>query len=86
MPPIVAEIEQLRNRILEMGALVEAALGNAICSLRERTGFPATEILASEPKINHLEMLIDESAMRLLALHQPVAGFAGLRYPDRRYL
>src|SRR4051812_48931514 len=74
MRPLVAEIELLRNRILEMGGLVESALHNGIRSLRERDESLATEILASEPKINHFEMLIDESATRLLALHQPVAG------------
>lgn len=74
VPPIAVEIEQLRNWILEMGGLVEAALYNGARSVCERNEFLAAETLALEPKINQFEMRIDEFATRLIALHQPVAG------------
>src|SRR5580692_7712927 len=62
MRPFVLELDELQNKILEMGGLVETSIHNSIRSLVE-----------SEERINQLDIEIDEFATRLLALHQPVA-------------
>jgi phosphate transport system protein len=56
-----------------MGLLVEAALCVSAQSLGTAGAPPVEAIIDSENLINRLEMEIDEGAIRLLALHQPVA-------------
>lgn len=71
--PFVAELGDLQNKILEMGGLVERSVHNTIRSLVERNQSLMDGIWEGEARINQLDMEIDESATRLLALHQPVA-------------
>jgi phosphate transport system protein len=71
--PWVHELDDLQNKILEMGGLVEWAIHNSTLSLVERDDSIAAGIWKAEERINQLDIEIDESATRLLALHQPVA-------------
>jgi len=73
MRPIVQEVEELQNKILQMGGLVENSIRNSIQSLVTQDEQMATDVLRSEDRINQLDIEIDEFATRLLALHQPVA-------------
>lgn len=73
MRHFVEELEELQNRLLEMGALVESAIHESVVALAERTEEPAQHVLRNEDRINHLEVEIDELAVRLLALQQPMA-------------
>jgi len=73
MRPFVAELEELQNRILEMGGLVETAIHESIRGLAERSDAPIATIWRTEERINQLDIEIDEFALRMLALHQPVA-------------
>lgn len=73
MRPVLLELEELRNKILEMGGMVEASIHNSIRSLVEQNRSLATEITASEARVNEFDIQIDELALRLFALHQPVA-------------
>jgi phosphate transport system protein len=67
------ELDQLRNRLLEMSGLVEDSIHRAILSLTERDPQPAQRVLKNETEINRLEIDIDEQATELLTLQQPVA-------------
>ena len=67
------ELEQLQNKLLEMGGLVEAAIHNSVSALVERNEEKAKEVLWSEALINQKEIEIDDLATRLLALFQPMA-------------
>jgi phosphate transport system protein len=67
------ELEELNQKLLSMGALVESSLHRAVCSLVEQDHDLAEEVLRDEPTINRMEMEIDGMATRLLALRQPVA-------------
>jgi phosphate transport system protein len=71
--PFVTELGELQNKILEMGGLVETSIHNTIRSLVERDESLMHGIWENEARINQLDIEIDESATRLLALHQPVA-------------
>jgi len=67
------ELEELQNRLLEMGGLVESAIHNSVSALVERDEEKAKEVLWAEALINKKEIEIDDLATRLLALFQPMA-------------
>jgi phosphate transport system protein len=69
----VEELEDLQGRLLEMGTLVESAIHTSVLALTERSEAQAQQVLGNEDRINHLEIEIDELAVRLLALQQPMA-------------
>jgi phosphate transport system protein len=69
-----AELGQLRNRLLEMGGKVEAAITASVRSLTERDSVLAQKVIASDREVNRLEVEIDDACRRLLALRQPAAS------------
>lgn len=71
--PFVTELGELQNKILEMGGLVETSIHKTIRSLVERDEKLMLGIWETEARINRLDIEIDELAVRLLALYQPVA-------------
>ena len=73
MRHFVEELEDLQGRLLEMGTLVESAIHQSVQALEERSEDLARQVLGNEDRINHLEIEIDELAVRLLALQQPMA-------------
>ena len=56
-----------------MGGLVESAISTSLLWLMEGREPPAEEMWNVENRINQLNIEIDEVAVRLTALHQPVA-------------
>ena len=56
-----------------MGGLVESAIDTGVLWFVEGKEYPAAEIWNAETRINDLNIAIDEIAVRLTALHQPVA-------------
>ncbi|MBM3295926.1 MAG: phosphate signaling complex protein PhoU [Candidatus Aminicenantes bacterium] len=68
------ELTHLKEKLLRMAAHVEEAVELAIEALTERKEEPAREILKREETINLLDVEIDETCLRLLALRQPMAG------------
>jgi phosphate transport system protein len=73
MRPFVQELEELQNKLLEMGGLVETSIHSSIMSLVDRDDTLMTAIWSAEQRINLLDIEIDEMATRLLARNQPVA-------------
>lgn len=73
MRPFVQELEELQNKLLEMGGLVETSIHSSILSLIDRDDTIMTAIWTAERRINLLDIEIDEMATRLLARNQPVA-------------
>jgi phosphate transport system protein len=67
------ELEELNDKLLQMGGLVESAIHRSVRSLIEQDRELAEEVIRDEPQINQIEMEIDGLATRLLALRQPVA-------------
>jgi phosphate transport system protein len=72
------ELNELKNRLLVMGGRSEAIVHKSIDALRTRDSALAEEIFADDRAIDALELEIDERAIRLLALRQPVG--ADLRF------
>jgi len=67
------ELDNLRNRLLEMSGLVEDSVYRSIQSLIEKNEEAAQQVLQNEAKINRMEIQIDELATSLLARVQPMA-------------
>lgn len=71
-------LDQLNRKIIEMGTIAETMIGRAVQALAERQVEMTDEVFALESRINHMQIEIDEDALRLLATQQPVA--ADLRF------
>ncbi len=67
------EIENVKVTLLEMVALTERALHNAIRAYVERDQDLAEEVVANDKAINALDVAIDKSCLELLARECPVA-------------
>jgi len=67
------ELAKLKNRLLVMGSMVEESIQKSITSLEERNPEVAREVFSDDEKIDLMEIEIDESCIKLMALDQPVA-------------
>ena len=70
----VEELEQLKTKLLEMSAIVESSIQRSISAVTQKDRNAAEEVFRAEARINSIEIEIDEFAIRLLALHQPMAA------------
>jgi phosphate transport system protein len=68
------ELEQLKGKLLEMSALVEAAVQRSVAAVAQKDRSAADQVFRDEARINQLEMEIDEFAINLLATQQPLAA------------
>lgn len=68
------DLDKLKKEILKLGNLVETAINNAILSLNNREVSYVEEVFHQEDLINEMEVKIEEDCLKILALHQPVAG------------
>lgn len=67
-------LDDLKQRMLEMGGLAENAVELAIEVYQRRDPELAQQVFAREKSINDLERTIDEMAVDLLAMQQPMAS------------
>jgi len=67
------ELEELNQKLLEMGGFVETAIHRSVQALVDQDKELAEQVIRDEPRINRREMEIDDLVTRLLALRQPVA-------------
>ena len=68
------ELRALKERVLKLGSIVEAAVHDSVQSLVDRNSDLAREVVRKDPVINALDVEIDEECIRLIALRQPKAG------------
>lgn len=74
----VEELEQLKAKLLEQSSLVESAIYRSITAVVQKDESLARDVLTNEARINSIEIEIDDFAVNLLALQQPMA--ADLRF------
>ena len=74
MRRLVEELDELSNKLLEMCSFVESAVQRSISAVTEKDLEAAEEVLGKEARINQIEIEIDDFAISLLALHQPMAA------------
>jgi len=67
------ELKTLKNRLLEMGALVEDRVHRAVHSLIDRKAEEAEAIIAGDREVNELHIEIDDRCLKLLATQTPLA-------------
>ncbi len=67
------ELDALNSRLLEMSGLVEDSIARSVNAVVNRNNDDALTVFHNEARINKLEIQIDNIAIRLLALQQPVA-------------
>jgi phosphate transport system protein len=70
----IEELELLKTKLLEMSSLVEAAIQRSISAVTQKDPGAAAEVFKNEARINAIELEIDEFAVNLLALQQPMAA------------
>jgi phosphate transport system protein len=68
------DLQALKKRLLEMGALVEQRVHQAISALMERQPRPAEEVAQGDQEVNNLQIEIDDRCLKLLALQGPLAS------------
>ncbi|HEV2109934.1 MAG TPA: phosphate signaling complex protein PhoU [Gammaproteobacteria bacterium] len=68
------ELEDVRNRVLAMGGLVEQQLVDALRALTEGDSVLGRAIEQHDYKVNQFEVSIDEECSRILARRQPAAS------------
>lgn len=68
------ELEDVRNRVLAMGGLVEQQLQNAMDALEHLDVGLAREVIDADLQVNAMEVAIDEECNTILARRQPAAG------------
>jgi phosphate transport system protein len=69
-----AELLELREGLVLMGAKVERMVDGSMRALSSRDSTLAEEMMMVDREINKLEMQIDDHCLRLLARRQPVAS------------
>ncbi len=75
-----AELEDVRQRVLAMGGLVEQQIADAARALKESDVDLAHEVIKGDEKVNRLEVSIDDECSRILARRQPTASDLRLVY------
>ncbi len=72
------EIDNLKKRLLALGAVVEERVRLSVKSLHQRDLKMAQRIMDGDPEIDEMEVDLEEECLKILALHQPLA--VDLRY------
>src|SRR5437868_10662760 len=68
------ELDQLKNRLLEMGGLAEEEVRLAVKGLVDRDHPLIDRVLLGDEPLNNLHIEIDSRCFTLLALYQPMAA------------
>ncbi|KAG1661954.1 Phosphate-specific transport system accessory protein PhoU [Nymphon striatum] len=68
------ELEDIRNKVLQMGGLVESQADKAVKALLEYDQDLAKEVANSDHAVNQMEVDIDEECTRVIARRQPTAS------------
>lgn len=67
------EIEGLKKEILGLGAMVELRVREAMLAIETRDEVLARNVIEKDVEIDQKEVEVEESCLKVLALHQPVA-------------
>ena len=68
------EIQEIRQKLVRMGSLAESMVASALRMLLDRDGRHAEEVIRREVEVNGLQMEIDDMAVKVTALQQPVGS------------
>jgi phosphate transport system protein len=68
------QIQEIRQQLVRMGGLAESMIASALRMLIERDGRHFAEVTEREDQVNTLQIEIDDMAVRVTALQQPVGS------------
>jgi phosphate transport system protein len=68
------ELSSLETQLVDMAGLVKSAVHKSVSCLIERNADHADQVIRYEAMVNQAETAIDELAIRLVCLNQPVAS------------
>jgi len=68
-----AELSGISTRVLEMGGVVESQVARAVYALTQFSNEVASEVLATEERVNATEVAIDRDLSSIIARRQPTA-------------
>jgi phosphate transport system protein len=68
-----AELSGISARVLEMGGVVESQVAQSVYALSNFSGDIAKEVLATEERVNAMEVEIDRDLSSIIARRQPTA-------------
>jgi phosphate transport system protein len=69
-----AELDAVRNLLMEMGGLIEQQLHDAAKALIDHDDELAGSVRSKDARVNQLEIDIDERCIHIIARRQPAAG------------
>lgn len=72
--PFELKLDRLHNRLMEIGGRAEELLRLAMDGLEKRDVERARQVRRADARVNELDIEIDERALELLALQNPMAG------------
>lgn len=68
------ELAGLNRETLRMATLTEEAIAKSIDALKDLSVAKAKQVIDDDPKINQMELVIDEKCLDMIALFQPMAN------------
>lgn len=69
-----SELEDLRNRVLSMGGVVEQQLSDALWAFSAVDSDSAAKVVLNDYRINAMEVAVDEECTQIIARRQPTAS------------
>ncbi len=67
------EVDRFKRAVLELSALVEQRLAEAVQALETRDAELARKVMDGDAEVDQREVDVEEDCLKILALHQPVA-------------
>ena len=67
------EIENLKKEVLTLGAMAELAVREATSAIANKDEALARSVMRSDFRLDEMEVQVEETCLKILALHQPVA-------------
>jgi len=68
------ELDSLKKELLELSTLVDECVVKSIKALKDRSETLAQDVIDNDDAVDHAEVALEEQCLKVLALHQPVAG------------
>lgn len=67
------DLQELKAALLKLSSLTEEAINTSIQALKDLNVYLAQEVIDRDTRIDEIEIEIEEKAIDILALHQPLA-------------